>query len=150
MALHVQLYDRAADICRSITDGALLSENGVDSIISCLHKRYAIRIVSALFENFSLLLSTNHGENDSFKNFEMKFSAQVSICSAHGSSISLPECIIAVMLLVNPDVFDAQCISILSAPPSTAGNATKDVKSKGDFLQIVQNEHIPSVILLYD
>ena len=61
LTLQAQLFDRAIDLCRGISDDVIASETAVDEICKALHKRDAISVVSCLFEDFEKLLQFKRG-----------------------------------------------------------------------------------------
>lgn len=138
MALHARLYDRAVDLLCSVTNDILPSESGVDSIVNVLHKIDGLSVLNDLFEDFSLLVNTKRGGTESFKNFEMRFSAQVSRYNAQGQSIILPEFITVLSLLVNSDVSDSQSIPIRSATAAKATSKQGNRVTNDVFLKLVQ------------
>ena len=121
-------------------------DDGADKIVAALYKRDPLSAVSHLFNDFSSLLETKRGKNESYKNFESRFSAQMSRYNAHGKSIELPESIVALLLLNKADVGDSQRVPILSAASSKASASVTSTTSNDDMIKEITYESIAAVI----
>lgn len=93
-------------------------------------------VVSEAFDGFNSLLNTKRGQNETLKNFETRFSAQVSKFNSFSKTTKLPQCITALMLLSNAKIEHSQRVSALAA---SAPNGTKffGLGSNDEFLQVV-------------
>lgn len=111
--LQAQLFDRAKDLCQSISDDVLASLKGFDLIIDYFHKRNNLSIVSFVFADFFAVLATKRGTNKTYNNSQSGFSARVSRNSSHATIIAIPDIILALMLLYKADVSDSQPVLIL-------------------------------------
>ena len=103
--LHSHLYGRAKDLCKEIPFSVIASNDGVEKISKSLYKKDALIIVSNAYSDFQNLLSTERGNNESFRNFESRFAAAIAKMKSH-SSKALSESLTAFMLLSNSN-FDA-------------------------------------------
>lgn len=149
LQLKSQLFDRAADLIKDIPRDVLVSEKGADAIVADLYKRDPLSVVTDVFGDYSTLMNTRRGANESFKNFESRFSAAVSRYSAHGKSIALPDAIKAFLLLSNANVSEVQRVPVLSAAASKAAAAVQNDASSSSndvILSLVEYESVASVI----
>ena len=113
--LQSQLYGRARDLCKSIPDETIQSEDGSEAIVNKIYQRDPLAVVSDVYQDFITLLNTKRGNNESFQNFGTRFKAQVSKFSSHCDAVKLPEALTAFMLLANSGVDSTQRISVLAA-----------------------------------
>ena len=67
--LQSQLYGKARDICKSVSDTDIQSDNGSQAIIIALYKRDSLSVVSEVYQCFTKLLSLKRGSNESVKTF---------------------------------------------------------------------------------
>jgi len=125
--LQSQLYGRARDLCKSIPDETIQSEDGSEAIVNKIHQRDPLAVVSDVYQDFITLLNTKRGNNESFQNFGTRFEAQVSKFSSHCDAVKLPEALTAFMLLAN---------------------SGWTVRSKSPFLLPLLPETIPSILPL--
>ena len=124
ICLSSQLYGRAKDLCIGLSSDQLSTNNGVDLIISKIHQRDPITVVSDVYRDFTDLITTKRGTSETFRNFESRYAAQISKYNANGNSIQFSEALSALMLLSNSGIDDSQRISILS---SVATSNSEDV-----------------------
>eukprot|EP00171_Calliarthron_tuberculosum_P022021 IDg22021t1 len=143
--LQSQLFGRARDLCKSIPEKLLQSEQGVDEIVNAIHKRDALAVVSEVYQDFIELLATRRGQSEKFGDFEFRFSAQVSKFNCHSDLTKLPEALTAFMLLSNSNVDANQRISVLAASSPTEKVFEKK-STTTDFIKSVSYESIASVI----
>lgn len=102
--------------------------------------------VSHLFDDFSTLLDTKRHGTELFKNFESSFAAQMARYNAHGSSIALPECIGALLLVVYANFVDSQRVLILPVASSKASSSVTESSSNEHIIKAIEYESIASVI----
>jgi len=102
-------------------------------------------VVSDVYQDFNDLLATKRGQNESFKNFESRFEAQVSKFNSHADSSKLPDAITAFMLLANSSVDSSQRISVLA---STSPNDTilTEAATTGDYISSISCGSVASVL----
>lgn len=55
ICLKSQLYGRALDLCKVISDDDIASEHGVQKIIDVINKRDALSVVSEVYRDFNFL-----------------------------------------------------------------------------------------------
>ena len=142
--LQSQLYGRARDICRSITDTDIQSNTGWKSVVDAIYRREALSVVSDVYLNFTSLLSMKRGSTETFRNFESRFLAQVSRLNSTSTSSKLPEALRAFMLLANSSVDNGQRISVLAA--ASNGTSIDSNASTDEYLNAVQYEKVASVL----
>lgn len=95
------LYGRARDICKSIGDDVINSKSGVDAIVGGFHKHDPLTVVFTVYGELMKLLSTKCNPEESFREFELRFNAQLSRFNWLASHAFLTYSISALMLLTN-------------------------------------------------
>lgn len=144
--LEAQLYGRAMDLCKCITDEQLASDKGASLIVKAIYQRNAISVVSEVYRDFTDILSTKRGCTESFKNYESRFMAQVSKFNENGDSIKFHDSIISFMLLSNASVDDSQHISIISYASSTASDEIDPDASNDTYLETIKYNSVASIL----
>lgn len=127
----------------------LISDVDAKAIFAALYKFKPLSVVTDFFDDYTTLMNTRCGNNESFKIFESRFSAAVSCYCARGDSIALPEAIKAFLLLTNANVSEIQRVPLLSAAsPKAAVIVSVDgtVTSNDQILKLVEYESVASVI----
>ena len=109
-----------------------------------MHKRDALSVVSTVYGDFLNFLSTKHGPNEAFRNFESRFTAAVSKFKSHSAS-ALPASLMEFMLLGNSAIEFNQRISILSAATNSSIGFHEDLSNSG-FLRTIKYDSIASVL----
>lgn len=143
--LQSQLFGRARDLVKKIDDEVIHSPDGAYAIVKAIHKRDALSAVSSVYQDFLRLLGTKRATNESFKNYEARFEAQLSRFHAHSNSCFLPDALTAFMLLANANVDTSQRISVLAA--SSPRDTSKDAEfTTESYLNKVHYEAIASVL----
>jgi len=144
ICLKSQLFGRALDLCKGIPDDDIASENGAQLIIDAIYKRDALSVVSEVYQDFNDLLTCRRSSNESFKNYESRFAAMVAKMSAHGNTVKLHESLLAMMLLTNANIDDAQRVPILAA---AGGRKDVDQSQTNDaIIKTVMYESVASVL----
>ena len=115
--LQSHLYGHEKDLCKEIPFTEIESDDSVDNICKSVYKQDALTIVSNAYSDFQDFLSTKRGYNESFRNFECRFSAAVAKMRPY-SSQALSESLTAFILSANSNINVNQRISILSASTS--------------------------------
>jgi len=110
-----------------------------------VHQRDPLAVVSDVYQDFTSLLNTKRGSNETFQNFGSRFEAKVAKFNALGDGIKLPEALTAFMLLANSGVDNSQRISVLaaSAPRDAALEATA---TTAEYLNAVDYRSIAAVL----
>lgn len=75
-------------------------------------------MVSVVYQNFTSLLSMKSPSNETFKNFDSRFFAQVPKFNPNSSSSKLLEALTVFILLATSAVDNGQRTSVLAAPSS--------------------------------
>lgn len=143
--LKSQCYGRAKDLVKSVKTQDLNSENGADHVVSAIHKRDPLSFVTELYTDFNSLLSTRRNQNESVKNFETRFEAQLSRFKSHGAG-SIPDSLIALMLLSNAEIEDNQRVSILAASVNSLDSSITQTESVENMLSKVKYSSIAAVL----
>lgn len=143
--LKSQLYGQAADQCSELTKEQLKSENGVQLIINAVYRRDFMSVISEAYDGFSILINTRRNDNESLKEFETRFSAAVSKFNSFSTTTKLPQCITALLLLINASIEHSQRVSALSAA-APAGTVFNDQASNDDFLKVVTYNQVSSIV----
>ena len=71
--LHSHLYGHSKDLFKVIPFAEISSADGVSKTCKCLYKTYALTVVRNAYSDFQNLLLTKSGKNESFRNFESRF-----------------------------------------------------------------------------
>lgn len=150
LTLHAQVFNHADHLCRSIPLETRQSNDGQDAIVkaSCKHDR--LSAASYLFDDFSSLLETKRDQNESFKIFESRFSAQMSRYNGHGTSIVLPGGNVTLLLLANAKVGDLQRVPILSYTSAKTYSTVTATTTNDDVINKVEYRAVALVILQCD
>ena len=157
VVLKSQLYGRARDLARSVTQGELVSEDGSKAIVNAVFKRDGLSVVSDVYTLFNELVMTRRHENESFQNYESRFAARLSKLNSYALSTRLCEALSAFLLLSNAHVDNSQKISILAAcngnskvkqeeASASASTSTSTGKTNDDFIKGVFYEDIAGLL----
>lgn len=68
ICLNSQLYGRALDLCKGIQGDEIVSKHGVQNILDIVYNRDALSVVTKVYQDFTLLLSTPRENNESCHN----------------------------------------------------------------------------------
>ena len=139
------LFGRAKDLCKKIPDQEIQSDTGVDAIVKAIYKRDPLSAVSTVYQDFLTVLGTKRGASESFRNFESRFTANVSKFNSHSTSFVLIEAIAAFMLLANSGVDSNQRVSVLAAATPHSAQF-KNGATTSDFLEAVSYDTVASVL----
>lgn len=149
LQLKSQIFGRTTDLIRDIPHSTIISENGADDIAIVIYKRFPFSVVTNVSADCKKLMNTQGSQNESFKNFESRFSAAVAKYFSQGQSIALQEAIKAVFLLKNSKVSEVQRVPVISFAESKASSAFQSDNSTGvlneNFLNLVEYESVSSV-----
>ena len=137
--LHSQCYGRAKDLCRTIADDDLITENGVKLIINAVYRKDPLAIVREVYHDFMELLSTKRGDKEGYPNFESRFQAQLAKFNSHFDDLVLSDALMAFLLLGNANIEQSQKISILAACSPKLESSNEIVTSE-DALKMVSYE----------
>ena len=107
-------------------------------------KKDALNSVNDTYGDFQNVLLTNQRSNETFQNFESRFSAAITKMKSHGS-VTLPESLAAFMLLGNSNIGTTQRISILSAAISHSQNS-ESTNSDEEIMDSVKYDSIASIL----
>lgn len=145
ICLKSQLYGRAKDLCSGISSQQLKGNGAVDLLLGTVYQRDALTVVSEAYRAFNALWNTRRGNNESMKNFESRFSAQVAKFNSISTTTKLPECITALMLLSNSAIDDSQRVSVLAAA-APSGDSLDAQSTNDQFLSAITYQSVSSVI----
>lgn len=134
--LHSQLYGRARDSCVGISQDVVESEEGSQAIVDDLFQRDPLSVVKDVHKDVNDLLSTRRNTNESFRNFESRFTAQLAKFNSYGSSTKLPKSQSPLMLSSNAAVESSQRISVLAAASPDPSKFTH-VSAMEDYMKAV-------------
>lgn len=145
--LQSQLYGRAKDLCKALTDTEVQSDDGPYKIIKAVHKRDPLAVISEVYGDFTSLLMLKRGQTESFKNFATRFEAQFTKFNSHSDTTKLPDCLLAFMLLANSNLENNQRVSVLAASvPRADESSTKSEESTESFLNKISYSSIAAVV----
>lgn len=141
---HSQLFGRAKDLCKTISSEEMASIDGAQKIFKAVHKRDSLAVVTEIYGDFLTLLNTKRGENESYRNFESRFEAQVNKFNSRSTSTKLPESLLAFMLLANANIDGNQRIRVLaSGIPRASDESSMDTE---ELLNNIVYSSIASVV----
>lgn len=115
ICLHAQFYDRARDICKILSNEQPCRNDATALICSLLYMRDSTSAVLDVLDYRHALEDNPRSSSESFKNYELRFAAQMAKYNSHGQSVKLPESIHALLLVSNDGVDESQRVSVLSA-----------------------------------
>lgn len=121
------LSGSAKDCARKIPRDILMSEDGPNAFVDAVHRRDPLSAVSTVYADFSALVSARRGDNESYKAFEARFDATISWFRSHDEDITVPEPLLALMLLNGARVSDNQRVSILATSVTSMPTETKSL-----------------------
>lgn len=145
--LQSQLYGRAIDICKKVSDELIQSEAGALAIAKAIYKCDPLSAITDTFSKFTSVLQTSRGSNETFRNFESRFDAAVCSYNSAAPSAKLPESLVAFILIGNSDIDDNQRVSILSA---VAPKQQDNDANIGALLDKITYEDVASIIRSFD
>eukprot|EP00171_Calliarthron_tuberculosum_P006240 IDg6240t1 len=143
--LKSQLYGQAKDLCKSIPDATIQSKDGMTAIAQSIYKHNPLSTVSEVYNDFNLLLCTRQGSNESFRNFELRYQAQLARFNSHSESCKLPDSLTAFMLLANSAIDSSQRISVLATATPSASNFDQSATTN-DYLKKISYKSIATVL----
>lgn len=113
--LQSQLYGRAQDLVKAVTEEDIESEDGTDAIVKALNKRDLLAVSKEVYGGFLGLVNTRRGEKEGFANFESRFQAQVAKLNSHFEDTGFLKALTVFLLLGKANIDNSQRISILAA-----------------------------------
>lgn len=114
-------------------------------MINAIDKIEQLQFVSDVYLGFNSLLSTCGHQNENMRNFQTSFEAQLFRCDAHIVG-SIPDALVALMLIGSPNVDDNQRLLILAATVTSFTVAEDTKLGVTDMLSAVQYSSITSVL----
>ena len=143
-----QIYGRAIDWVKTVPQEEVESHGGAMLIARAIHKRDLLSVVTDKFHRFLELMQTKQGDNETFKNFETSFDAQVSRFNASCKSSELPFAFVSFLLLANSRIDTSQRTSIISsALPRETDIVDKETKN---ILAMIKYDDIATVVRACD
>lgn len=100
--LLLQLFGRTKIVCQNVPNHVIRSDRGFKAILNATHKYDAFAVISEVYSDYLELPTTRRNLNESFRNFEQRFEAQVVKVSCHSAKDSmLLEYLVAFRLMGN-------------------------------------------------
>lgn len=99
ICLSAQLHGRAKDLCKGLTAYQLRRNDAPSIICSILSQSDTMPVSTDVSTDLINLRTCKHKNGESFKNYELRFSAMMAKFNANGSSIELPESVYTLYLL---------------------------------------------------
>lgn len=140
-----KLYGRAKDLIRSIRQEVLDAVVGTNIVVDLIYKKHPLSVVTHVFGELQLLLSTRRSKRESFLNFEQWFCAQLVTFNALGDAVSLNDSMAALYLLANTNTSPSHTSSILPAA-SPRQKGLSPGSALNEFLTSIKHE--PSATVL--
>ena len=128
-----------------MSDDQLVGDDAVNLIAENIDQRDALTVVSEAYQTFIQLYNTLRSSNETIKNFESRFSAQVAKLNCISSTNKLPECITALMLLSNSAINDSQRVSVMAAAAHSNQNLSSN-STNDEFLSSITYQYVSAVI----
>lgn len=88
-----QLYGCTRDLSKKIPDTTVQSADGPTATVNAVYKRDALSTVSNIYNDFTSLLTSKRGFNESFRILEARFEAHVAKFNAHSDLSKLLDCL---------------------------------------------------------
>lgn len=142
IVLKAQLFGRARDLCAKVSIDDLKKSDGALILARAVYKVDPLAQVNKMSQQFTRLLLTRRNTNESLKEFESRFDAQVSTFHDAAGSQVLPDALLALMLMSNAEIDNAQRVSLLA---SVAPSGDKPLVGK-DLLDAIKYEKVASII----
>lgn len=125
-----QLYGRARDICRSISDAKNQPAIGWKKIVEAVYKHDTLSVSSKVYQSYLEVLTTKRRSNGTFRKVKSSIRAHISKFNSTTTSCKTSAPLMAFTLLFNSSVDNNHTISVLTG--SSNGNslgsyATTDV-----------------------
>lgn len=144
--LQSQLYGRAVDLVKKLSADEIEAEDGALKVASAMFKQDVLSIVTDTFHRFLEVLRTKQGDSESYKNYEMRFAAQVCRLNATCEGSELPSALVAFLLLANSRIDAAQRVSILSAAAPIGSMKDATDRDGKDILSMLSYADIASIV----
>lgn len=142
IVLKSQLFGRAENLGSKISDDELTSENGALILAKAVYKVDTLSKVTKIAEQFNKLLSTTRGDSENLKGFESRFEAQLCTFNEACGQDVLPEALIALLLMNNAKIENAQRVALLA---SVAPHSEESLKGQ-ELLDSILYEKVASII----
>lgn len=140
LVLLSQLYGRAKDLAKKVSEADLSTDDGALRVAEAIHKTDALSIVTDVYERFSSVLATKRSDNESLKNFETRFDAQVSKLHSITGDKKLPDSLVSFILLNNSNIENNQRVTVLASCAPKGNDATENV------LESIKYDEIASIL----
>lgn len=144
-----QLYGRAIDLAKRLSSEEIESEEGARNVANAVHKKDVLSVETDNFHRFLDVLRTKLGENESYKNFETRFDAQVYRLNATCSGAELSPALASFLLLAISRI-TTQLVSILSAAAPTVREQANAGTNNADILSQISYNDIASILRACD
>jgi len=116
--LRGNLYGRAWDMAKGIPSKVISGADGARAIVKAVYPRYALEVVSEVFEDFIKLLAVVQGEGESFESYKSRFAANSARFNGHSTDFELPEALLLFLLLANSKLSTGSRIRMLASAVS--------------------------------
>lgn len=144
ICVKLQLSGRSLDFCKRTPDDVIASDRGFNHITAAIYKRDALKVVSDVYHDSNSLLNVCRAQNESYLNYASRFSVQVAKLAGQGETFKLHDALLALMLLSNAGIGDAQIVLILA---NLGHSRSKDRPLSNDqIIEDIMNEYIAFVI----
>ena len=123
MILQSQLCGRAKIRGDAIDDTVLCSEGGVTAIVDVIYKIDALSVGNSAYSDYVKLLSIRRSPNETYANYEDRFSAALTKLNSNGGAVSIPGTLAAWSLIHNSNIDPSQHLRVMTAAVSSAGSS---------------------------
>lgn len=85
-----ELFAHIKDLSIGVTDNGSTSAAGLKEVVQGVQNRDALSVVADVYKDLNELLQLPRIPTESFRSFQLRYTAQVSEVDAHGCSVSQP------------------------------------------------------------
>ena len=147
LILQSQLYGRAKVKGDALSDDLLKCAKGVDAVIDAVYKMDALSVCNAAYSDYVKLLSVRRSVNESYANYEDRFSSAVTKLNTNGSAVAIPDILAAWSLIHNANIDPSQHLGVMSAAANSSQDGDLTRKSgKNAFLESIKYESVAAVV----
>lgn len=114
-------------------------------VVNTIYKRDSHSVVSMVYSELIRLMSTKRGSIETFRDFEMRFSAQLSRLNGIACHAAISDTMSALMLLANASAGAGQRVSILAAA-SPFSDAVEQTSTTDSMLELVHYDAVATVV----
>lgn len=143
-----QLYGRAVDICKKVSNETVMSPDGAMAIARAIHRCDRLSATASTYARISVILLASREASETFESFESRFDGLVCGFSSAALDAKLSESLIAFALTANAGLEGNQITSILSAAVHKSDESGTNETS--EYLKKITSENVASIFRSFD